>query len=394
MKKLILLAGIIAFLACSNFGCCSYGRESYEKQFSESDDDNSWGREIKKELNAASGGTLNIELNTGGAIDISGWEKESAYVEIKQKGDEVKFQIEERDGNINISSDYAHKRNRDSHSARITIKVPHKYNAKFSTLGGAVKFTDVEGSYEGTTMGGAILIKKFAGKLEVKTMGGAIKIFDSNADGSAVTMGGEVLLDNVAGNLKASTMGGRIKQTNPPPQNDSKGSGLDLNTMGGGLDIDDAPNGAKLKTMGGSINVNSVNSHLEAETMGGNIYVKKASGKISAKTMGGDIEVNMNNSPDAVSGDISMTSNKGDLTLTLPEGASVNINAEIGYTRHKEELYKIISDFKLEETSASKWDDSKGSDRKYIYGKGEFNGGKYNVTLKTINGNIYIKKKN
>ena len=124
---------------------------------------------------------------------------------------------------------------------------------------------------------------------------------------------GAVLVENVVGDIDASSMGGKVQHINVTGKFKSVGREVDINTMGGDLDIDKAPNGAKLKTMGGDITVNSVEAFLDCETMGGDIKVKKAAGKVKAKTLGGDVEINMPGNPDDVK-DVYLSSLGGDIT--------------------------------------------------------------------------------
>ncbi len=82
----------------------------------------------------------------------------------------------------------------------------------------------------------------------------------------------------------------------------------------------------------------------------------------------------------------------GDIYLTVPAGLSMNINVKLKYTKNSIGKYKIYSDFKLAQSESDNWDDSNGTPRKTLTGKAEIDGGKNNVTIETINGNVYLKK--
>jgi len=53
-----------------------------------------------------------------------------------------------------------------------------------------------------------------------------------------------------------------------------------------------------------------------------------------------------------------------------------------------------IHDFDINKTQIDKWDYSKSSPRKYIYGKASIKGSKNKVKIETENGDVYLKKLN
>ena len=57
--------------------------------------------------------------------------------------------------------------------------------------------------------------------------------------------------------------------------------------MGGAISVDDAPEGAVLSTMGGPIRVRSAARFVKAKTMGGEVRLDAVDGWIDATTMGG-----------------------------------------------------------------------------------------------------------
>jgi len=54
--------------------------------------------------------------------------------------------------------------------------------------------------------------------------------------------------------------------------------------------------------------------------------------------------------------------------------------------------FKIDSDFNLEIEETPEWDFSQGSAKKFIYGKGKIGSGKHSIQIRTVNGNIQLKK--
>ena len=71
----------------------------------------------------------------------------------------------------------------------------------------------------------------------------------------------------------------------------------------------------------------------------------------------------------------------------------MEIDIEIAYTRDRRSKdFKIESDFALETEETDEWDYDHGSPRKYIYGLGNVDGGAHKVKIRTINGNVYLKR--
>jgi hypothetical protein len=359
-------------------------------------------KEIKKEFKVNQGGKVTIDLKTGADIEIKGWNKDllNAVATIEDdKENPIKFEFSQNGNDVEITSNFENRNRHSRSSAKLVLQVPLKYNVGFTTMGGDVDINNVEGKLEGKTMGGALLLARLKGSLNLTTMGGEISLKDSEVDGSVKTMGGEVLVENVKGDVNASSMGGKVRQINVEGKNKSIGKEVNISTMGGELEVDKAPNGAKLKTMGGDISVNSAGIFLDAETMGGDIEAKEVDGWIKAKTMGGDVNVKMVGNPNEGKRDVSLQSMGGDITLAVPDGLSMDVEIEIVYAKDKRvksddefNNIKIVSDFPVKEERTKEWDNSKGSPRKYIYGTGSINGGKNKIKIKTINGNVYLKK--
>ena len=391
MKKLIVIIGLVLigiFLtAAVPLSSMSGSIEKFSTTPKET---------VKKEFEVKPGGKVIIDLETGASIEIKGWDKDLLTAEATTKNKDIEFKFEKNGNNVEITSDYTTDDDNHNSNAKLIVYLPKKFDVEFSTMGGEVTISYVEGKMEGKTMGGELDLRNLKGYLDVTTMGGGITLKDSEVDGRAKTMGGEVLVENVKGDINASSMGGKVRHINVSGKEKSVGNEVDISTMGGDLDIDRAPNGAKLKTMGGKISINYAGKFLDAETMGGDVTAKEVDGWIKAKTMGGDVDVKMVGNPKDGKRDVKLTSMGGDITLVVPSGLSMDIDVEIAYTKnsHKDfEDCKIISDFKIDEERTTEWERKKGnSARKYIYGKGSIDGGKNKITIKTINGSVYLKK--
>jgi hypothetical protein len=357
----------------------------------------SGNREVKKEFNVKPGGKLTIDLKTGGSIKIEGWDKDivSADVLIKKENENnpVEVEFSQNGDEIEILSDYReHTGHNQNSSTELKLKVPVKFNVNFSTMGGGITVESLEGNVDGKTMGGAISFSEMKGYLDVQTMGGGITLRNSDVDGKVQTMGGSIDLANVNGDVDISTMGGAIMQTNVHGKKDGVGKEVHVSTMGGPINVDEAPNGANVKTMGGNISINKAGNYVVAETMGGDIEIKALDGGATASTQGGDIDVTMIGNPAEGKRDVSLKSNGGDITLLVPEDLSMDVDIEVTLKDDESDSFndydRIISDFKIDIERSEKGHIS----HKYIKGFGEINGGKNHIKIRTINGKVYLKK--
>ncbi len=376
-----------------------------------------FGQTIKKDFDIGMGNKLVLDLETGGGVYISGWDKEKVAVKVHISGvdeDDYDLDFDAGSSRIKISSDYRSRWGRHDGDFEFDIKVPERFDIEIessgggvhiadvegeisgNTAGGGLDFTDVRGDIDFKTMGGEISVSGVKGHLNLKTMGGGITITDSEADGKVSTMGGNILMEHVKGNVKGSTMGGNVTYRDVSGRsNSSKSSTVDevhVSTMGGNIHLDDAPHGANLDTKGGDITVRTAGKFVKAKTFGGNIEIDEIDGWVRASTLGGDVTVNMIGNPDEGRRDIEISSLGGEITLTVPADLSMEFDIELAITKNSHRDYEIISDFDMKQEKTRDWDSGRGSKRKYIYGTGTVAGGKNKIEISTINGNIYIKK--
>ena len=388
-------------------------------------------RTIDRSFPMTMGGKLELDLETGGDVEITGWDKPEIAVTIDIGGDDaddfdVKF--DQSPSFLGIHSDCAERRHVDV-DVRFRIKVPEKCDVRIDSNGGEVTIEGVEGDLSGKTMGGALELTLVKGRVRLETMGGSVTVEDSEADGTVSTMGGEVVIRNVKGDLKGSTMGGsvtydnvtgrsaasrdeethistlggdiKIGSTDKRVRAETMGGDIEVaraeevhvTTMGGDIDVEEAPAGAKVTTMGGDITIRSAGKYVSAKTMGGDIEVGAIDGEIKATTMGGDITATMIGDPAKGDRDVELSSMGGDIEVTVPAGLSMKFDLEIKYTKKNRGKYRIESEFPVKVEETSEWDhDWMGQAHKHIRGTGSVGGGEHLIKIDTINGNITIKK--
>lgn len=356
---------------------------------------------VTREFRASPGGTLTLDLETGGSVSIAGTGGSSVSVTYTLScSPECAIAFDESGGGVGIKTSYERHRNDSQSDVSLDIRVPRSFDVTIDSKGGKISIDGVEGKLQGKTMGGALTLHDIRGEATLTTMGGAIRLTDSNVDGALKTMGGEVVFENVEGDVQGHSMGGNVRYKNVRRRDgglavpERLGEGVEeaspdsvqISTMGGAIEIEDAPEGADLHTMGGKISVANARRFVRAKTMGGDIEIASVDGWVQATTMGGDIGVTVTGK----GGDVTLTSYSGDVVLKVPRGLGMDLDLEIAYTRNSGQDYTIDAPGGLKPTVTPDWDRDHGTPRKYIRAKGSVGGGGNRVTIKTINGNIRI----
>lgn len=404
-KKYLILFSPLLFLFCgSSFEDYNYSSgflfsipiwnlncDKYTKDVIKDDKQN-----LHKEFNIEEGKTLNININSGGSLSIEGWNKNMVSADVESPGDNLDdydIEFNKTDEGIEVESNTKYESSNHG-SLHFIFKVPVKFNLKIDSKGGAITIKNVNGTMDGHTMGGALNLSGLKGDLDLQTMGGAIRLYDSEVDGKVHTMGGSVEITKVNGDIKGTTNGGSVIMNNVSSESGKgKGKIITVSTMGGSIDVDEAPSGADLKTMGGSINVKSAKKFVKAKTMGGSIDIKNTDGAIDAETMGGDINAEMVGDPNEGNRNVTLSSKGGDITLIVPDGLSMDIDITLAFTKNHEDDYKIYSDFPIDQETSPNWTRKYGSARKFIHGTGITGDGKNKIKIETINGDVYLKKR-
>lgn len=380
MRRIILTIGI---LCLTGLGLAENGQRSF---------------------NVTPGQKVTFKLDTGGSIEVTGWDQAVLSVEYNVTGRDAadcRVEFRQTSTGVEIASHFVGSSHNRSTDLELKLKLPHRFDIDVNTLGGSVAVKDLEGRIEGKTMGGELDLRNLKGELSLTTMGGDITLADSQVDGKVETMGGKVLVQNVTGDIKGSSMGGDVVYQNVQVMEksvsgrvlnkfQSVGDEVNITTMGGDIRVVDAPVGANVSTMGGDIEIQNAKQYVKAKTMGGDIVIHAVDGTVNAVTMGGDVEIHVTGTGDDARRDIDIQSMSGEVTLYVPENLSMAFDITLAYTKNSKQNYQIKSDFGVQVRSTDQWDYAKGSPRKYFYGSGSHLGGKNVVKIRTINGNVNI----
>jgi len=91
--------------------------------------------DIKKEFHISGGKILEIDLKSGGSLDIRGWNQELASIEVAFEGcdpEDFNVDFQKRNSGIMIRSDF-NCRVKNS-NIRVNIKIPEKFTLKLKPM--------------------------------------------------------------------------------------------------------------------------------------------------------------------------------------------------------------------------------------------------------------------
>ena len=105
--------------------------------------------EGRQEFKVGSGGLLEIDLETGGGIEIRGTGGSSIIVEYSKRCDpECEILFEETSRGLKISSEFVGRGRNQSSSIEFNIQVPSVYDLELESMGGDVLLSSNSGSIE------------------------------------------------------------------------------------------------------------------------------------------------------------------------------------------------------------------------------------------------------
>jgi DUF4097 and DUF4098 domain-containing protein YvlB len=294
-----------------------------------------------------------------------------------------------------VSGELSGPRHHDhSVGAEFDIKLPARFNLDVETQGGDI---GVEGALQGearlTTAGGDIRTTEISGPIRVETAGGGITLGNLGARAEARTAGGSIHVGNVQGDATLETSGGGI-------QVGQVDGTLRAETAGGDVVIAGAGGQVVAQTAGGQIQVGPTGGSVRAETAGGSIRLRGARGRVVAETAGGSIDllqlgagVRANTSAGRILAQFNasaktfaasqLETSMGDVYVYLPGSLPLTIDAAIDAAAG----HHIVTDFPL-----SILGDKEDFGERTIRGHGTLNGGGEVLRIRTVAGNIEIRK--
>ena len=364
-------------------------------------------------VDVSPGQELRLELKTGGDVLIRAWEENRVQVHVELDGPdwrETQVDVEAEPGGVRITSRQKRHKQSQSTSHRFEIQVPSRFDVELQSSGGGLEIVGVEGNLHGKTGGGEIVLERMKGTVQFSTGGGDIRVTDVEASGKVSTGGGMVRLSRVRGGLLATSGSGPVIHSEST-EDDSPGDltevyadddnirdertgeagVLHIVKAGGDVTLQDAPHGADIQTGGGDIRVRSGKGLIEATTGGGDIDIGPIAGSVVATTGSGEVHVAL---VDAKGEEqkVKISAGTGPITVLLPAGFEGRFDLETAYTENYEGTTHIESDWKLERDETATWDGRHGTPRRYVRAHGTVGDGRNRVRVRTVNGDIIIKR--
>ena len=366
-------------------------------------------------LPAKPGGRLVLQLDTGGSVEIQGWDRNEVSVHAELAGADWKstqLAIAPESFGVGVQSISTAHGHGQSTSHHFEIRVPARYDVRLASAGGTLTLSGVEGTFEGSTGGGELVLDHARGRASLRTGGGDIEVTDSDLSGTISTGGGTAKLSRVKGGLKATSGSGpviyadagadgadgtgdlenlRVDGSGKVEAGDKPSGYLHVTRAGGAVDLDDAPQGGDIRTGGGDIRIAKGAGTIEARTGGGDITVGPVAGSISASTGAGDVRLQLV----SVGGrgqSAQVWSGTGKVVVELPADLNARFEIETAYTRSFGRETKITSAWTLDRKPVTDWDDSEGTPRRFVRASGVAGRGEGYVKIQTVNGDVEIKK--
>ncbi len=460
---------------------------------------------FEKSVPAKEGGTLILDLDTGGDIDITVGDDSKVTVNGSIGGTSwhgTRINFDSQGDDARLTTRFEGRSGNESFDNSFSIRVPKRYNVRIKSAGGGVSITGVEGSFSGMTGGGEIRIDDAKGDAHLTTGGGDVRVTKSHLDGSIETGGGTVKLQGVTGDLVGNSgsdmrgmeaLGnmGDMRDFDSPKfkrkyarmqlfkwddsamrrfkmddsmnmhfkwrsddgktwrrfesdsgdydsmQVDTLPMTIIIDTMviqhtrdamrqardalernrdamdrarvlmdrdrvsmerignmfvlkkdGGEITLSDVPDRAHVVTGGGAIVIGRSAGRVLAETGGGNITIDAAEGDASVTTGAGNVLIK-SSGKDAHSVDVS--SGSGSVVLQLPDNANATLDLETAYTNENKPS-KIVSDWPVKISVSPDWDSSHGTPRKYVRVHQDIGKGGATIRVRTVNGDIQLKR--
>lgn len=362
-------------------------------------DGNAWVEEITGV--ATSPGLLRVDSELGN-INVQGGPQKEIQFTVRKRVYNGSEEAARRDlasfrvSSLRRSDAVVLEGNAEGHPRRMSveyqIQVPRDLQQlKVSTDGGSVNIRNLAGRVNAETGGGNISLADVAGPISAETGGGNIEVANSTNLLNLSTGGGSIRINGAKGKVNASSGGGNISLAGASDI-------ATLDTGGGSVKVEQCGAELHVTSGGGSINVGDVSGTARLDTGGGNIRLASARGAVIANTGGGGIELfKLMQGAKAETGagpitaeflgittDSSLQTSVGDVIVYLSPQAKVTVKATLDMANG----HQIRSDFpELKITT-----DGGGYGPKNYYAQGALNGGGPQLRIRTMSGNIEIRR--
>lgn len=370
---------------------------------------------FEKTVAASPGERLTIDIPVGGELVIQAWNQPQARLRATLSGDQSRMtRVDfERDGRgVALRADFDRRIENTRNSNRFELWLPRRFDVSIRSAGGGVSITGMEGTFTGSTGGGEIHIEGVKGEARLSTGGGSLYLNGSNLEGSVTTGGGEATVTAVSGGVRVSSGSGPVIRSSGSTRAIgiggnavAVGGGQNATTIGdrlydgsfsmqkagGDIRLDAMPTGGSVSTGGGDVVIGSSGGQLSASTGGGRIEIDRMGGNVVATTGAGDVTIDVVNG-DGTAHSIQVHSGTGRVILELPANIDARFDLETAYTENHS-VTSIKSDFPVQLTETTDWDDRNGTPRKFVRASGSAGSGRGLIRIRTVNGDVIIRRK-
>jgi beta-lactamase regulating signal transducer with metallopeptidase domain len=399
---------------------------------------------FEKTIDAASGGRVVLDLDTGGAVQIHGWDQPRVRVRVRLAGPnwrDTRVELEKVSDGVRLGSEFDRRLRSASTSHEFELWVPRQSDIEVSSSGGGLAIEDVEGRFRGHTGGGEIDVRRSSGRSSLSTGGGNVTVSQSNLSGTVSTGGGSVILSRVTGGLRGSSGSGPVMYAERPGGqrgrfSDSRDTTADLSGMtitsnrivttdgrgdinstvndvrgltqnvprelsigalhitkaGGHITLDAAPQGGIIHTGGGRIVIGRAGGDLRASTGGGDIEIQSITGSADVSTGAGDVHLTIVGD-DGREQVIEAWTGHGTVEIVVPRSFNGRVELEAAYTRGFGRKSRIETDWTIEQTETDEWESPNGgTPRKYVRATGVLGNGRGLIRIGTVNGDVVLRR--
>lgn len=310
-------------------------------------------RELTERIPVEPGQTLKVSLQTGGVVNVSTWNEDAIEARLQVlecTGGDVELALTAtRDGG-EIRSKFRSAKNSYMVRTRIVVDVivPENFNLEISSTGGDVSVNGLMGGLTGRTAGGSLLVSDMQGNVRFSTGGGGVTVLNSHLTANIRSGGGKIQVEN--------------------------------SMIDGGMN-----------TGGGNVVVSNSRLNGGTNTGGGSITAENIQGRYYAATGAGDIRVILAEAAANNELNLRLGTGSGEVRVMVPDGIDPEISIELAYTGRNLGA-NILSDFDLEIEKTDEWDESKGTPRKYIYGRSGTGNPGQQIRIRNTDGDVVLKK--
>jgi beta-lactamase regulating signal transducer with metallopeptidase domain len=343
---------------------------------------------FEREVPAAAGEVLVLDLETGGSVDLNGWDESRVRVRARLGGRdwrETRVAVERAEGGVRVRSRQESTGGSSSTSHSFEISVPRRFDVRLRSAGGAVTIVGLDGAFEGHTGGGALVLEHLTGRASLSTGGGQVEVTDSDLDGQVSTGGGIVKLSRVRGGLRGRSGSG------PVIDSGEAGGVVHIERAGGDVVLDEAPGGARVSTGGGRIHIGPASGTVEATTGGGDVDIGPVAGSVKAGTGAGEVKVTLIDAAGAAQS-VDITTGSGTVVVELPASLDARFDLETAFTQRFGRETRIDSDWVLDRETTPDWDDRQGTPRRYARARGVAGSGRGLVRVRAVNGDVVVRR--